>query len=136
MPEVRYRSALHRNGLRFRKDFPIRLSQRRPVRPDIVFTRARVAVFIDGCFWHGCADHQRVPRTNRDYWIPKLARNVARDREVDEALTAAGWLVLRIWEHEDPVTSADDIASEVRARSGTSARQSALVAPGPASLAG
>jgi len=101
-----------------------------------VFTRARVAVFIDGCFWHGCADHQRVPRTNRDYWIPKLARNVARDREVDEALTAAGWLVLRIWEHEDPVTSADDIASEVRARSGTSARQSALVAPGPASLAG
>lgn len=100
-PETALRSALHRRGLRFRKDFPIRAGSGRPVRPDIVFTRSRVAVFVDGCFWHGCPDHQNVPKTNRGYWIPKLQRNSERDREVDEALTGANWLVMRVWEHED-----------------------------------
>ncbi len=99
-PEMALRSALHRCGLRFRKDHPIRLDGRRPVRPDIVFTRARVAVFVDGCFWHGCPEHQVVPKANPDYWIPKLRRNVERDREVDAALAGAGWAVVRIWEHE------------------------------------
>jgi DNA mismatch endonuclease Vsr len=112
-PEVLVRSELHRRGLRFRKDLPLRLPDR-VVRPDIVFTRARLAVFIDGCFWHACPIHGNQPRTNIDYWGPKLAGNVARDRAVDAALVAAGWQVLRVWEHEDPVASADR-ASEVLA---------------------
>ena len=106
-PEVALRSSLHRRGLRFRKDFPVRVGTGRPVRPDIVFTRARVAVLVDGCFWHGCPEHQVIPRSNRDYWVPKLRRNIDRDREVDEALTGAGWQVIRIWEHEDPDAAAE-----------------------------
>ncbi|MFF5033882.1 very short patch repair endonuclease [Nocardia salmonicida] len=104
-PEVELRSSLHRLGYRFRKDFPIAVAGRRPVRPDIVFTARRVAVFVDGCFWHVCPDHGRLPTTNEWYWSPKLRRNVERDREVDAALSAAGWTVIRVWEHE-PVASA------------------------------
>jgi DNA mismatch endonuclease, patch repair protein len=114
-PEVLVRSELHRRGLRFRKDLPLRLSDR-VVRPDIVFTRARLAVFIDGCFWHACPIHGNQPRANTDYWGPKLARNVARDRAVDAALAAAGWQVLRVWEHEDPVASADRVNEVLAAR--------------------
>ena len=102
------RSELHRRGLRFRKDLPVRASDR-VVRPDVVFTRARLAVFVDGCFWHSCPVHGSQPRANPDYWRPKLARNVARDRAVDVALTHAGWQVLRAWEHEDPVEVADRV---------------------------
>ena len=94
------RSALHRQGLRFRVDFPIR-TVGRLVRPDVVFTRARLAVFVDGCFWHCCPTHGNVPQANTAYWQPKLARNVARDLEVNTALSLEDWLVLRIWEHED-----------------------------------
>lgn len=61
----------------------------------------KIAVFVDGCFWHGCPEHQVIPRSNRDYWVPKLRRNIDRDRGVDEVLTDAGWQVIRIWEHED-----------------------------------
>lgn len=100
-PEIALRSELHRRGLRFRKDHPIRVQGRRPIRPDVVFTRARVAVFVDGSFWHGCPEHQVVPKSNPDYWIPKLRRNVERDREVDAVLEDDGWTVLRAWEHED-----------------------------------
>jgi DNA mismatch endonuclease (patch repair protein) len=71
------------------------------IRPDVVFTRARFAVFVDGCFWHCCPTHGNVPRANTAYWQPKLARNVARDLEVNAALSLEGWFVLRIWEHED-----------------------------------
>jgi len=99
-PELRLRSALHRHGLRFRVDFPIAVPSRRPIRPDIAFTRARVAVFLDGCFWHGCPEHGSVPKANTSYWLPKIARNRDRDREADRLLAAAGWLVVRIWEHE------------------------------------
>jgi DNA mismatch endonuclease (patch repair protein) len=70
------------------------------VRPDVVFTRWRVAVFVDGCFWHGCPEHGNTPRRNVGYWGPKLERNAARDRRVDSALGAAGWHVIRAWEHE------------------------------------
>jgi DNA mismatch endonuclease, patch repair protein len=98
-PEVRVRSGLHRAGLRFRKNLMIRLPDR-SVRPDIVFTRAKLAVFIDGCFWHQCPEHGNVPRTNVDYWVPKLRRNVERDRATDTALEIAGWRVIRAWEHE------------------------------------
>jgi DNA mismatch endonuclease (patch repair protein) len=113
-PEVRLRSALHGRGLRFRKDHPIRIPGHRPVRPDIVFTRALVAVFVDGCFWHGCPEHQHVPRSNVDYWAPKLRRNVDRDREVDTLLTGAGWRVVRVWEHEDAQAAADRVEAAVR----------------------
>src|SRR5690606_15979160 len=78
-PEVRLRSELHRRGLRFRKDFLIRVSEIR-VKPDIVFTRLRLAVFVDGCFWHSCPEHGSMPSRNRGYWLPKLAANVDRDR--------------------------------------------------------
>lgn len=112
-PEVRLRSALHRRGLRFRKDHPIRTPSRL-VRPDVVFTGARVAVFVDGCFWHGCPQHQRIPKTNTAYWVPKLARNVERDRLTDSALIEAGWRVVRLWEHQDPESAAQLVEGIVR----------------------
>jgi DNA mismatch endonuclease, patch repair protein len=99
-PELRLRSALHRSGLRFRVNHAIRPDAGRMVRPDIVFSRARLAVFVDGCFWHACPEHGTNPRRNSSYWRPKLDRNVVRDRQVDERLSAAGWQVLRIWEHQ------------------------------------
>lgn len=107
-PELAVRSELHRRGLRFRKDLPLRVPGR-VVRPDVVFTRARLAVFVDGCFWHRCPEHGNVPRANGDYWQPKLERNVARDRAVDAALGGAGWRVLRAWEHEAPGVVADRV---------------------------
>jgi DNA mismatch endonuclease (patch repair protein) len=107
-PEAAVRSELHRRGLRFRKDLPIPIPGR-TVRPDVVFTRARLAMFVDGCFWHVCPIHGNQPRANQGYWRPKLARNVARDIAVNQALAAAGWRVLRAWEHE----SARDVADRV-----------------------
>ena len=98
-PEVELRSALHRGGYRFRKDLSIQTSSRR-VRPDIVFTARKVAVFVDGCFWHCCPVHGRQPTVNTGYWSPKLRRNVERDRLADSALQHDGWKVIRIWEHE------------------------------------
>ncbi len=118
MPEVKVRSALHRRGLRYRKDFPVRVGEVL-VRPDIVFTRAKVAVFIDGCFWHGCPEHQHVPKRNQAYWIPKLEANVSRDRRVDAALVVGGWIGLRVWEHEDVERVADRIEELVRRSNGT-----------------
>ena len=112
-PEMRLRSALHRRGLRFRKDFPIGVEGRRAIRPDIVFTKAKVAVFVDGCFWHGCPDHQRVPKTNVDYWVPKLRRNIDRDREAHYALRTDGWRTIRVWEHENPEDAAELIGRVV-----------------------
>ena len=98
-PEVVLRSALHGMGYRFRKDFALKLDGTR-VRPDVVFTRRKVAVFVDGCFWHVCPQHGRQPTVNEWYWSPKLQRNVERDRRADAVLMAAGWRVIRIWEHE------------------------------------
>src|SRR5690242_20051910 len=97
-PELALRSALHRQGYRFRKDYRLDLAGAR-VRPDIAFTARRVAVFVDGCFWHACPEHGRNPAVNEWYWAPKLRRTVERDRAADAALTAAGWRVVRIWEH-------------------------------------
>ena len=101
-PEVLLRSLLHRDGLRFRKDYPIRLPNGKSVRADIAFTRSKLAIFVDGCFWHSCPEHGSVPKSNQDYWIPKLEDNVDRDRANAKWLRAAGWRVLRIWEHDDP----------------------------------
>jgi DNA mismatch endonuclease (patch repair protein) len=97
-PETALRSALHAAGLRFRKDYRLDLGDVKP-RPDIVFTRAKVAVLVDGCYWHCCPQHGTQPKANADYWTPKLARNVERDREQDVALNEAGWTVVRVWEH-------------------------------------
>ena len=101
-PEVAVRSILHRRGRRFRKRFTIRLNDRRWTQPDIVFVRKKLAVFIDGCFWHCCPEHGTAPRTNARYWSEKLQRNVTRDRDTDVRLAALGWTVLRAWEHEPP----------------------------------
>jgi len=106
---------LHRRGHRFRKDFLLRARDVR-VHPDIVFTRWRLAVFVDGCFWHGCPEHQSVPKANRAYWVPKLAANVERDRRVDAALAAAGWGVVRIWEHDVVTDAVGVVESALRTR--------------------
>ena len=111
------RSLLHAQGFRFRVDLPVRLDGLRPIRPDIAFTRHRVAVFCDGCFWHSCPEHgQRPAIANGHYWHPKIAGNVARDLRHNEALEGVGWLVLRFWEHEDPAAVVAIIGAAVRAR--------------------
>ena len=104
-PERQVRSLLHASGYRYRTDYRLDVPGAR-VRPDIVFTRRRLAVFIDGCFWHRCPEHGTSPRANTHYWAAKLERNVLRDRRVDQALRAAGWTVLRIWEHVGPAEAA------------------------------
>jgi len=81
---------------------------------DIAFTKAKVAVFLDGCFWHGCPEHGTQPRANADWWDVKLRRNAARDVETDGLLEAAGWRVLRFWEHEPPEAVADRVCSVLR----------------------
>ena len=99
-PEMALRRALHGLGYRYRKDLRLDLAGGTRVRPDIVFTARKIAVFIDGCFWHCCPEHGSAPAANTWYWEPKLRRNVERDRAADEALHAAGWTVIRFWEHE------------------------------------
>jgi DNA mismatch endonuclease (patch repair protein) len=99
-PELALRRALHALGYRYRKDLRLDLTGGVRVRPDIVFTARRVAVFVDGCFWHCCPDHGSKPASNTWYWEPKLRRNVERDRAADSALDLAGWTVIRLWEHE------------------------------------
>jgi DNA mismatch endonuclease (patch repair protein) len=84
------------------------------VRADIAFPRRRLAVFVDGCFWHRCPEHGTSPKANHDFWKAKLDRNVERDRESDAALEAAGWTVLRFWEHEDPAVAATKILAALR----------------------
>jgi len=98
-PELALRRALHARGLRYRKDFRLDLADGRRVRPDIVFTKRKVAVFVDGCFWHACPEHGSKPKNNEWYWSPKLVKNVQRDELNNTALTGAGWTVIRVWEH-------------------------------------
>jgi DNA mismatch endonuclease (patch repair protein) len=85
-------------------------------RPDVVFTRARVAVFYDDCFWHACPVHGRQPTVNEWYWTPKLARTVERDRRTTDALDSDGWLVIRVWAHDDLEQTASEIADVVNSR--------------------
>jgi DNA mismatch endonuclease (patch repair protein) len=99
-PEIAIRRRLHAQGLRYRVDF--RLDPRVRSRADIVFTRQRLAIFVDGCFWHRCPLHGTLPRANAEWWMVKLEANVERDARVTATLLAAGWRVLRIWEHEPP----------------------------------
>jgi DNA mismatch endonuclease (patch repair protein) len=114
-PELALRRALFACGLRYRIDYPIR-TDTRLVRPDVVFVQRRLAVFVDGCFWHCCPIHGNHPRHNASYWGPKLRRNVDRDRCVDDALSEAGWTVLRVWEHEEPQRAAARISAVVASR--------------------
>ena len=111
-PEVELRSELHRRGLRFRVDRRADASVR--TRADVLFTRARVAVFVDGCFWHVCPKHQTWPRNNAVWWREKLLGNVTRDRQTDALLEAAGWTVVRVWEHEEAEDAADRVEATVR----------------------
>jgi len=97
-PELALRSALHALGYRYRKDFRIDLPLRR-VAPGHRVTKRKIAVFVDGCFWHACPSTAASRRTTSGYWSPKLAKNVERDRAADAALTQAGWTVIRLWEH-------------------------------------
>ena len=110
-PELAVRRLLHAAGFRYRVDFAP-LGGRR--KADIVFTGAHIAVFIDGCFWHGCPTHATLPKSNADYWLPKLSKNKERDRDTDRLLEVAGWRVLRFWEHEDPRGVADAVIASVR----------------------
>ena len=103
------RRAAHAAGLRFRVDYrPIQELNR---RADLVFTRAKVAVFVDGCFWHGCPTHHTVAKSNADFWAQKVTRNRERDAETDRLLREAGWTVIRAWEHEP----ADDVVARILA---------------------
>ncbi|WP_343920056.1 very short patch repair endonuclease [Agrococcus citreus] len=99
-PELEVRRRLHAAGFRYRVDY--RLEPDLRTRADIAFPRRRVAIFIDGCFWHGCPAHATQPKSNSEYWGPKLARNVQRDQAATRGLQERGWRVLRYWEHEDP----------------------------------
>lgn len=97
-PEVLIRKYLHGAGFRFRKDYNIKVGKKN-LRPDIVFTKLKIAVFIDGCFWHSCPSHGHIPKSNIHYWEPKLKKNIQRDKDTDKALKDAGWKIVRIWEH-------------------------------------
>ncbi|AGC47225.1 very short patch repair protein [Myxococcus stipitatus DSM 14675] len=112
-PELELRSALHRRGLRFRVGHPV-IGTRR--KADVVFAGARVAVFVDGCFWHMCPVHGTTPKANADFWQAKLAGNQERDRHTDESLREAGWLPVRVWEHESMEEAAERVALLVRGR--------------------
>lgn len=112
--EVALRKALHASGLRFRvHGRPVKGVRR---EADIVFGPARVAVFVDGCFWHGCPEHATWPRRNAEFWRAKIEGNRARDRDTDARLAEAGWLAVRVWEHEPPAESAVRVAEVVARR--------------------
>ncbi|WP_326551283.1 very short patch repair endonuclease [Micromonospora sp. NBC_01813] len=120
-PERKVRSLLHKAGLRYRVNFRPVPSVRRTA--DIAFPRLRIAVFIDGCFWHSCPDHHRPSQRNAQFWREKFEGNRVRDRETDRILAEAGWTVIRFWEHEDPAEAAERVAEAIRQLATT--RQSA-----------
>lgn len=111
-PELALRRELHRRGLRYRVNAPVPQMPRRSI--DIAFTRLRLAVFVDGCFWHRCPIHGTAPASNEAWWAEKLQRNQERDEQTGTALRAKGWMVLRIWEHTGPVEAADQVEAALR----------------------
>jgi DNA mismatch endonuclease (patch repair protein) len=106
-PELALRRELHRRGVRYYVDRAPMKGVRR--RADLVFPRRKVAVYVDGCFWHSCPQHATFPKNNAQWWAEKLAGNVTRDRDTDTRLTDAGWTVVRVWEHENPVVAANRV---------------------------
>jgi DNA mismatch endonuclease (patch repair protein) len=115
-PELRLRKRLHAKGLRYRVGVKVPGNRRRTI--DIAFTKARVAIFVDGCFWHACPVHSVPVKNNSTWWAQKLQSNVTRDRSTDEMLRAQGWEVVRIWEHEDTLSAADLVEKTVKSRRG------------------
>ncbi|MBJ7336681.1 very short patch repair endonuclease [Mycolicibacterium sp.] len=113
-PELALRSAVHARGLRYRVSTRPLPAVRRTA--DLVFSRAKVAVFLDGCFWHGCPEHHTVASANGKFWADKVQANRERDRDTDGRLAEAGWASVRIWEHEDPAEAAQRVEDVVRAR--------------------
>jgi DNA mismatch endonuclease (patch repair protein) len=113
-PELALRSAVHALGLRYRVGAKPLAGLRRTA--DLVFPTAKVAVFLDGCFWHGCPEHHTVAAANGKFWADKVSGNRARDRDTDARLEAAGWASVRVWEHEDPREAAQRVEGVVRAR--------------------
>lgn len=119
-PELAIRRLLHAQGLRYRVAYPVPGQRRRTI--DIAFTRARLAVFVDGCFWHVCPEHGTQPKANAAWWTVKFAANRSRDADTNRALSGQGWLVLRFWEHESATNCAAEIAQTLRALSSGPAR--------------
>jgi len=117
-PELELRRALHARGLRYRANFRVRAPEL-SVLADVVFPRLRVVVFVDGCFWHGCPEHCRVPERNSVYWQAKINRNRRRDAAVTVALNDSGWRVIRTWEHEPVAGSVAKIEAALSAASPT-----------------
>lgn len=113
-PELAVRRLLHAMGLRYRVDARPSSTSRR--RADVVFRRAKVALFVDGCFWHGSPEHDTWPQTNRSFWRTKIMENIARDRDTDAQLKNSGWEVIRVWEHDDSASAANAVARTVRLR--------------------
>ena len=113
-PELRLRRALFARGLRYRLHRTLTGEPRRTA--DIVFPGPRVAVFVDGCFWHGCPEHGTWPKANADFWREKIEANRARDADTNDRLEALGWTVVRVWTHEDPEEAAERVARIVEAR--------------------
>jgi DNA mismatch endonuclease (patch repair protein) len=109
-PEMALRAELHRRGCRFRVDLTVLPAR----RADVVFTKARVAVFVDGCFWHGCPEHATVAKANAEFWQAKIGANRARDCDTTLRLEAVGWTMVRVWEHEDIGTAADRVQAALR----------------------
>lgn len=105
--EIKLRRELYRCGLRYRVDYTVLQRPRRVA--DIAFPGIRVAIFVDGCFWHGCPEHATWPKQNADLWRQKIETNRARDADTDARLQAIDWMVLRIWEHESPVAAAETV---------------------------
>lgn len=112
-PELALRRAVWRLGLRYRVDIAPIPARR---RADLVFTRAKVAVYVDGCFWHSCPTHATIPKANREWWVAKLEANTRRDRYTEARLAEAGWAVVRVWEHEPVNKAARRVESVVRRR--------------------
>lgn len=113
-PELKLRSILHSRGLRFRVDCSPLKGVRS--RADIVFSKAKIAVFVDGCFWHGCPEHFIMPKTNVEYWSAKIAKNKDRDIRVDRVMAQADWTAIHVWEHDDPAVAADLVERAWRSR--------------------
>lgn len=118
--ELALRALAHRLGLRFRVDWPLPGMRR---RADLAFVTARIVVFVDGCFWHGCPRHGTWPKAHARWWRDKINANMRRDTDTDRKLRASGWVVVRMWSHEDPALTARKVARIVKARTGLARRR-------------